>query len=236
MSASPEAGVEVERFGAGERAVHWAFAAGYLTLLASGLPLMFPALRGLIRDYTPVVGLRLHLAAAIVWVLATAVAVLLADRRRLGRTWRELTRLERADAAWLRRFPRWLLAGPAARARLDAGVGRFNGGQKVNAVFTAVTALALLASGVALLPVGGGLLAEHVTGAGSVAAWRVAHGWLTLAVLLPLAGHLFLALVHPPTRPALPGMVRGRVDAAWARRHHPGWRARGANGRDADAA
>lgn len=34
---------------------------------------------------------------------------------------------------------------------------------------------------------------------------------------------LFLGLVWPPTRPALRGIVRGSVDAAWALRHHPKW-------------
>jgi cytochrome b subunit of formate dehydrogenase len=36
-------------------------------------------------------------------------------------------------------------------------------------------------------------------------------------------GHLFLALVWPTTRPALRGMVRGDVDAEWAREHHSKW-------------
>ncbi|MGH7335039.1 MAG: hypothetical protein ACREKS_20320 [Candidatus Rokuibacteriota bacterium] len=47
--------------------------------------------------------------------------------------------------------------------------------------------------------------------------------YVTLLALGPLAGHLYLALVHPPTRPALPGIVHGQVDARWAARHHPEW-------------
>jgi formate dehydrogenase subunit gamma len=38
-----------------------------------------------------------------------------------------------------------------------------------------------------------------------------------------LAGHVFLALINPTTRPALRGMLTGRVDRAWAVRHHPRW-------------
>ena len=38
-----------------------------------------------------------------------------------------------------------------------------------------------------------------------------------------VAGHLYLALVHEPTRPALRGMTSGRVDAAFAREHHAAW-------------
>lgn len=213
------------RFSASERLLHWAFALGYLALLASGLPLMLPALRGAIRGYTPVVGVRLHLAAAVVWVAATVVVVALADRRRLRATGSELVRLGRADAAWLRRFPRWLVAGAAERARLDRSVARFNGGQKLNAVFTAVTAALLLVTGVALTPAGsdGASVAALLTGPASVGWWGAAHRWLTVLVLLPVAGHVYLAVLHRPTRPALGGMLDGRVDAGWAAAHHPRW-------------
>lgn len=213
------------RFSLSERLLHWAFALGYLALLASGLPLMVPALRGLIRGYTPVVGVRLHLAAAAVWVLATVAAIALGDRRRLAATGRELAALRRADAAWLRGFPRWLVTGAPQRAQLDRGVGRFNAGQKVNALFTAVSAGLLLLTGLALVPVAADdtRVATLLTGPASVAWWSAAHRWLTALVLLPVAGHVYLASVHPPTRPALSGMLRGHVDAAWAAVHHPRW-------------
>jgi hypothetical protein len=41
--------------------------------------------------------------------------------------------------------------------------------------------------------------------------------------LVLLAGHLYLSLIHPATRHALRGIMRGTVDAEWARRHHPPW-------------
>ncbi|HXG01927.1 MAG TPA: hypothetical protein VNO23_00740, partial [Candidatus Binatia bacterium] len=122
---------------------------------------------------------------------------------------------------WLARFPRWLTAEPAARARLDARVGRFNAGQKVNALFTAASAAVLLVTGLALVPVA---LGAPVPGPTAAAALRAAHRWVTLAALLPLAGHLFFALAFPPTRPSLAGMLDGRVDADWAAHHHPRWR------------
>jgi formate dehydrogenase subunit gamma len=212
------------RFSVTERVLHWVFALTYLALLASGLPLMFEGLRAWIRDYSLVIGLRLHLACAALWIVATLAAVAAGDRRRLGATLGELTRFARADADWLRRFPRWLVSDGAARARIDAGVGRFNAGQRVNLLFTLTTSGLLLVSGLALTPVGDGVVAAHVTGAGSVGAWREAHRWLTLLVLLPVAGHVYLAAVHPPTRPALGGMLDGHVDARWAAEHHPRWR------------
>jgi formate dehydrogenase subunit gamma len=212
------------RFGLTERVLHWAFALTYLALLGSGLPLMFPALRDWIRDYSPAVGLRLHVACGVMWILATLAVVVAGNRARLGATLRELTHLARADRDWLRRFPRWLVAGPAERARIDAAVGRFNAGQKLNLIFTLTTSGLLLVSGFALTPVGDGLMATHLTGAASVGLWQQAHRGLTWLVLLPLAGHVYLAALHPPTRPALGGMLDGHVDGRWAAEHHPRWR------------
>jgi formate dehydrogenase subunit gamma len=226
----------IVRFSPTERALHWAFGLLYLSLLATGLPLMFPALRGWIRGYAPVVGFRLHLACAALWIVVTLAVLALGDRRVLRRTWRELTTFAREDAAWLRSFPRWLVSGGAERADIDGEVGRFNGGQKLNALFVVVTSGLLLLTGLALVPIDGALLAALVTGPGSVDLWRRAHAWLTLLALLPLAGHVFLALVFPPTRPSLRGMLSGAVDREWAVHHHPHWGGAPSPGRKDEAA
>jgi formate dehydrogenase subunit gamma len=215
---------QLVRFSVTERTLHWVFALTYLSVLGSGLPLMVGELRQWIRGYSPVIGLRLHLACGVLWVAASLAVVAAGNRGRLGTTLRELTRFARADADWLRRFPRWLVGGATARARIDAAVGRFNAGQKVNLVFTLATSGLLLVTGLAVTPIGDGVLATHVTGAASVGLWRVAHRWLTLLVLVPIAGHVYLAALHPPTRAALGGMLHGRVDERWAAEHHPRWR------------
>ena len=38
-----------------------------------------------------------------------------------------------------------------------------------------------------------------------------------------VAGHLYLAVIHPTTRHALRGMTRGDVREDWAREHHSKW-------------
>ena len=45
----------------------------------------------------------------------------------------------------------------------------------------------------------------------------------TLILMFLVAGHLYLAVLHPATRHALRGMTLGDVDEAWARKHHPKW-------------
>lgn len=214
------------RFTTTERALHWGFALTYLLLLASGLPLMMPILRGWIRGYTTVVGVRLHLAGAVLWIVVPLMIVAIGDRRRLRETWRDLVSLRAEDRAWLRRFPRWLLSR-SDRVRIDMTVGRFNGGQKLNATFTATSSALLLLTGLALWPLdaAGTVPCALLTGSESVRYWRAAHRWLTVIALGPLLGHVFLALLHPSTRHSLAGMLTGDVDRAWAATHHPRWRA-----------
>ena len=43
-------------------------------------------------------------------------------------------------------------------------------------------------------------------------------------VCVLVAGHLYMALVNPTTRTALSGMLTGKVDREWARRHYPRWK------------
>jgi len=54
-------------------------------------------------------------------------------------------------------------------------------------------------------------------------ALRWLHDALTVVLGLLVAGHIALAALHPRTRPALGGMLDGRVPAEWARHHYPGW-------------
>jgi formate dehydrogenase subunit gamma len=190
----------IRRFGATERTLHWVHASGFLAMLATGLILYLPVLseavarRNLVKN--------LHLLAALLWVLALALVILLGDRRRLAADWREIETIDRDDRRWLRgrRSPQ----------------GRFNAGQKVNALLSASFAVLFVISGFFLW------LGERdhrflFDGTGTV------HETLTLASVGLLAGHLYLAVIHPTTRHALRGMTLGEVREEWAREHHPKW-------------
>jgi formate dehydrogenase subunit gamma len=190
----------VSRFGRTERAVHWTHAAAFFLLLATGLVLLVPDLAALVARRNLVK--NVHLWTAVGWAVLLFLIVAVGDRRRLAADWREIERLDADDRAWLR--------------RRRAPQGRFNAGQKVNALLTAAFAVLFAVSGFFLW------LGERdhrflLDGAGTV------HDALTYASVVLLAGHLYLAVVHPATRHALRGMTRGDVKRDWARRHHPKW-------------
>jgi formate dehydrogenase subunit gamma len=197
MGSSPDL---IRRFSRTERLVHWVHATAFLALLATGLVLYLPWLseqigrRPLVKDA--------HLLTAVAWIVALVLVIVLGDRRGLRRTLHELDGFDADDRRWLRgrRAPQ----------------GRFNAGQKVNAILTAAFALLFAVSGTLLW------LGERNT------SFRfdssiVLHDTLTLLSLLLLVGHLYLAVIHPKTRHALRGMTRGDVRVDWAREHHAKW-------------
>ena len=199
MGSLPERTL-IRRFGRTERTLHWVHALAFFVLLATGLVLWVPELatavahRRLVKD--------VHLLTAVVWAVAVVLVIVLGDRRALASDWREIERIDRDDRRWLtlRRAPQ----------------GRFNAGQKLNAIATAAFALLFAASGVFL----------WLAARDSRFRWEgpiVVHDALTYASIALVAGHLYLAVIHPTTRHALRGMTLGDVREDWAERHHAKW-------------
>lgn len=190
----------VPRFTATERLIHWIHTAGFAAMLPTGLVLYVP-------DLADALGGRpqakaLHLTAAIVWMTALLLVGLLGNRRALRSTRRDMEFFDDDDRAWLRRRP--------------VPQGRFNAGQKVHAMLQAAFAALFVITG-ALLWLGERLTLVRLPG--TIVVHDVA---MYLAVIM-LVGHLWLALIWPPTRHALRGITLGTVRASWAREHHAKW-------------
>jgi formate dehydrogenase subunit gamma len=191
----------VQRFTVTERLLHWVHAAAFFVLLGSGLVLYIPALsraigrRPLLKD--------IHFWTGVSWAVALTLIILLGNRRALARTIREIDVFDRDD----RRF----LAG---NTRVPQG--RFNAGQKVNAILTAAFAVLFAISGFLLWY---GERDTRFRLPGTV----FLHDSLMYVSLVLVTGHLYLALIHPTTRHSLRGMTTGKVREDWARRHHAKW-------------
>jgi formate dehydrogenase subunit gamma len=190
----------IQRFTRTERVLHWTHASAFFTLLATGLILYLPALSTIVNRRQLVKSV--HLWVALAWGIAIVVIIVMGNRKRLADDWREIETIDGDDRRWLRgrRAPQ----------------GRFNAGQKINALLTIAFALLFALSGFFLW------LGEHnhrylFDGTGTV------HDTLTFVSVVLLVGHLYLALIHPSTRQALRGMTTGEVDEAWARKHHAKW-------------
>ena len=189
----------VRRFSRIERLLHWLNALGFFFLLATGLILYLPSLSVLVSRRQLIQSL--HFWAGVGWLGALAIVIVLGGRRLLA-TARELDTFDRDDLRWLRgrRAPQ----------------GRFNAGQKVNAVLTAAFTVLFGVSGLLLW------FGEQNTRY-RFASTVVLHDGLMYISLGLLVGHLYLALIHPATRHALRGMTLGDVRVEWATRHHAKW-------------
>jgi formate dehydrogenase subunit gamma len=190
----------VKRFSPVERLLHWINAAGFLFLLVTGLILYLPRLSMLVSRRQLIQSI--HFWGGVGWLCALAVVVVLGGRRLLA-TARELDSFDGDDLRWLRgrKTPQ----------------GRFNAGQKINAILTAAFAILFGVSGLLLW------FGEQDTRY-RFASTVILHDGLMYISLFLLVGHLYLTLIHPATRHSLRGMTLGTVRGEWATRHHAKWR------------
>jgi formate dehydrogenase subunit gamma len=194
------------RFGVSERFAHWLLAVAFASMLASG------AFMGGIGPLHHHVLLLVHVGSAVGLIVGVA-ALLTArlSRRPLVQAAHDLGALSAADRRWLRQAPRAYLAGgelPPA--------GRFNAGQKVNARLVLLAMLALYVSGVASLH-------RYTSIVDPIRFLAGFHGLAAGAATLLVAGHVYLAVLHPATRHALRGITLGTVRRDWAEEHHADW-------------
>jgi formate dehydrogenase subunit gamma len=200
---------DLPRFTRTERAVHWTHAVSFLILLATGSALVIPAVGKLVGHHLTV--LQIHLYTAIFYVGGPLPWVLFGDRRSLRRDVRAIDQWDDDDVEWLR-----MSVGRILSDELLPPQGRFNAGQKINAIFTAAATLGFAVTGVimwqtARFPT---WLVQNAVLVHDTLAWTSALLW---------AGHVYLAAVAPSTRPGLRGMLTGSVSRSWARRHHEKW-------------
>ena len=190
----------VKRFSPVERLLHWVNAAGFFFLLVTGLILYLPRLSVLVSRRQTVQ--YIHFWGGVAWLAVLATVLVLGGRRMLA-TAREFDTFDSDDLRWLRGR-----GGPQ---------GRFNAGQKINAVLTAAFTILFGVSGLLLW------FGEQDTRY-RFASTVLLHDGLMYVSLVLVVGHLYLTLIHPATRHSLRGMTLGSVDGKWAARHHAKWR------------
>ncbi|MEN6426850.1 MAG: cytochrome b/b6 domain-containing protein [Phycisphaerales bacterium] len=200
----------IRRFARPELWLHWSHAVLYLTLFGSGTLLLV----GRILD-DPLLPheilASLHRIAGIAMVAILIQMLLLSivaePFRCFWRTLGECLRWRWSDVIWLIKVPLNTLTRRVTLPPAD----RFNAGQKLH-VLVVVCALAGFCIS--------GLLMMFVPGA--IGPWIV-HLVCFLPAAAFLALHLFLSLVNPETRKALPAIFTGHMPLDLARQHHGLW-------------
>lgn len=206
----------VRRFDAGTRLVHWGLAIPFLLLLLTGLTNYWPELKTVHLG-----GARLFAWAHVVLGfgmvgIAAVFLVTALPRRAVREDARQLAEVGLDDYLWLQHQGLRLVSESSD----PPPVRKFNAGQKLNALASAVVTAGLLGTGVIL---GVNFISKTVFAVDVVEPMFRWHTRLALLFAPVLAGHVYLAVVHPSTRESLRGMTRGVVRREWARRHHDAW-------------
>jgi formate dehydrogenase subunit gamma len=188
------------RFDRTERVVHWTNATLFFILIATGASLKLGSLSTVVAHRHTVK--TIHVIAGFLLPLPIIVAILLHSGRQFRRDLSRLNRWTDADRLW------W-----SPRTRRDAQLGKFNPGQKLNAIFIGAVIVVMLMTG-------------------SILAWpdpfrdswregaTFVHDSTWLVVMIVIAGHIIFA-----TRDldSLRSIFKGWVPESWARRERPAW-------------
>lgn len=199
------------RFVLAERLSHWLYAALFIIAFISGLLMWIPATRAWMAGARQAVT-HYHGGAGLLMVVVPAVLFLILDRRRLAGDVREIDLWDADDRRWF-----WAAArGRTLRGGEMPPQGRFNAGQKANAVLVAVMALGFVVTG------------SMLEGKEHLPAWLVSralwlHDFLTVAGIALLMGHLAHVFLTRHGRDSLRAMVEGTLSEETARDRHLKW-------------
>lgn len=197
----PGADMAVVRFDRTERWLHWCNAALFLTLLATGMTLYIGPLSALVGRR--VLLKDVHVISGLLLPVPLLVAYAGPWRAQLRRDVRRFARWSVDDGRWMRSL------GRGGHERM----GKFNAGQKLNAIFVAGCIPVLLMTGSIMRWFSPFPLAWR-TGATFV------HDSVALVLLGVVIGHILKAFATPF---AIRAMRTGLVPADHVRRHHPRW-------------
>jgi formate dehydrogenase gamma subunit len=183
------------RFGLTVRLLHWWTVATFAVALLTGLAMGSEMENGSL--------FHLHVAAVIAMGSGFVVALIFGNTMAVLRFVRDAFLPERSDFEFIAR----VVSRPFHRTGVRWG--KFNLGQKGLAWMMLASLTAIIITGINSWHTDGDAAGPHTTA--------------VIIALILLGVHVFMAVLNPVTRPALPGMVFGRVKRSWALHHHAKW-------------
>jgi formate dehydrogenase subunit gamma len=195
----------VRRYEPAQRIIHWIGVASFLTLLLSGLVLLWPPLSFLAAGGW---SRLLHRVAVVPFVALPFAYAAFLPREAKHLIVESLT-YTRDDWRWLTRLPAYLLG----RTRGLPPQGRLNAGQKLHHAGTFAMFVTISVSGFVLW-LGSGRL-----GPDGLAVAAMVHDVSMLGLSVLLVGHVYFTLLYD----ALSAMRTGYVTETYARLEHGAW-------------
>jgi cytochrome b subunit of formate dehydrogenase len=191
-----------KRFRKSELVLHWVNAIPFLLLMFTGASMLTLRFLNLDAAWSALVAI-VHKCCAATWVIALPLTVLMRGRVHWPHI-RGMLTWGKGDAAWMLQSLRAVYNKKA----VIPPAGRFNTGQKINALL-----VMLYFSGFAMT----GLLMFFLPSI--LFPWYV-HAALFFSAMGSTGGHLYLALLNPSTRIALMGIFHGWAPMKYVEHHH----------------
>ncbi len=204
--SNPKRPGRVRRFTQAERRLHWSCAARPFVLMVTGGWLLTVSPKSGIGGLESRV-IMYHKFAGICFILLPLLVFANGNRKDILENVRLALSWNRNDLRWFY-LPFAKIFWPSVKA---PEAGKFNPGQKLNILIVITMGHVFALTGL-LIWVSKTLLIA-----------RLVHAGLFVAAVPLVLGHIYMAILHPATRPSFWAIITGHVDWDWARHHHPGW-------------
>lgn len=204
---------KVLRFTLGERISHWVHAVSFFLLLFTGVGILSVAFRPALAAVGGVEAARLiHRVNAVVFVVVVGVMFFIGNTKHHWEWLKLVFRFTNADRQHIRAFPKEFFGGHGDYPAQD----KYNGGEKINSLLTIFGTIFITLSGLVMW------FAPSFPPALVRWAYPV-HDLSMFLMTAAVIGHMYLGLLHPDSRAALPGMLHGYVSSKFAKDHHRAW-------------
>lgn len=203
----------VLRFTGGERFSHWVHAISYFILLFTGLAVLSVTFRPAMDIVGGIDNARIiHRVVAVIFVVVVGLKFFIGDTKHHWHWIRSAFTWTKADVMHVKAFATEFFGGKGNYPPQ----AKYNGGEKINSLFTIFGSIFITISGFIMW------FPQYFP----ITLVRIAYPVHDLSMIFmttALIGHLYLSLIHPESRVALKGMVKGYVPKGFAKSHHGAW-------------
>ena len=213
QTGQPAESRRILRFSKGERISHWVHAIAFFLLLFTGLGILIPSFQPLMAVFGGIQIARLvHRGAAIIFVVIVGLMFFVGNPSNHWEWLKSVFKFTPADWGHVKSFPKEFFGGHGDYPPQ----GKYNGGEKINSLITIFGSFFITLSGAVMW-------AAPYLPAGPVRWAYPVHDLSMFVMAAAVLGHIYLGILHPDSRAALPGMINGYVSAKFARAHHASW-------------
>jgi formate dehydrogenase subunit gamma len=208
----PEAD-KVLRFTKGERISHWVHAVSFFVLLLTGLGVLITAFQPAMAVIGGIQVARiLHRVMAVLFIVGVGSMFFIGDSRYHWEWIKSIFHFQKSDWQHVAAFPKEFFGGHGNYPAQD----KYNGGEKINSLITVFGSIFITLSGIVMWT------PTHFP-PGLVRWAYPVHDLSMFMMTAAVIGHMYLGLLHPESRAALPGMFNGYVSSKFAKAHHAAW-------------